>query len=215
VTRIRYVGSRLAALVLITCTVTGCAGREPVGEVRPLVDLEGVQLTVGKYDDESLKERLERLVAETGPVAKAAGGWGKLTTDLLNPEVMDIVFVGTGRATLNFGYGTEATSVLSRDDHTIFAMAGDTGSCWAIRVSGRFDEPDVLYGNTFAPNCSADKLADHTSSSCPSLDACVPPKDATGAESLWFSQWPPTASPTATGPEGLEIGEAPQDAAGQ
>lgn len=200
---------RLAAAIAAVLMTAGCAGTEEAAEVRPLVDLEGVQLTVGKYDDDSLQQRLERLVTETAPVARTAGGWGKLTTDLLNPEVMDIVFVGADRATLNFGYGTEATSVLSRDDHAIFAMAGDTGSCWAIRVSGRFDDPEVLYGNIFAPNCSADKLAEHTTSECSLQNTCTPAPGETAVEGLWFSAWPPTATPTATGPEGLEVGEAP------
>ncbi len=210
--------SHLLILVGVSVALSACASGNQAGDVRPLVNLEDVELTVAKYDDASLQARLERLVDEAAPIARKAEGWGRLTTDILNPEVLDVVFVGSARATLNFGYGTEATSMLSREDHVIFAMAGDTGSCWAVRVSGSYDDPQVLYGNTFAPNCSADKLGEHSSTECSIKGTCLPKADDKPADEiepeLWFSKWPPTATPTATGPDGLEVGEAPADPAG-
>lgn len=199
---------RAAATGLALLALVACSSTTPRSEVAPLVDLSGTDLYVAAYDDDSLKNRLEALVDETAPVARAAGGWGRLTTDLLNPEVLDVVFIGAARETLNFGYGTEAASVLSRGDHVIYAMAGDSGSCWAVRISGSTETPSVLRGNVFAPNCSADKVADMATGPCTNTDpAECPPSAGSG----WQSQWPPTATPTATGPDGLSVGEAPAD----
>lgn len=201
-----------AIIALILPIVTGaCAGTDE-SAVRPLVDLDGTELYVAKYDDLSLQERLERLVTEVAPLARSMNGWGNLDTDILNPEISDIVFVGRERATLNFGYGTEATSLLSRDDHAIFVVAGDTGTCWGVRISGSYTDPQVVYGNVFAPNCNADQLADHVLLPCSILDGCE--KDSIEANNgrVWYPAWPPTAKPTSTGPEGLEIGEPPAPA---
>ena len=189
----------VAALVIGTAA---CGSSKPEEAVRPLVDLDGVDLSVGDYDDQSLHARLERLGKEIGPVAAKAGGWGKLTTDLVNPEVQDIVFTGADRATLNFGYGTEATSMLARDDEVIFVMAGDSGSCWAIRFRGPTTKPQVSKGVKFAPNCYANELAD------------LP-------EESWTTKWPPPAEPTGgttgappagpTGRNGAGVAGDPQD----
>lgn len=207
---------RLLALtgVLLLPFLSGACSGTDESAVRPLVDLEGTELFVAKYDDASLQERLARLVDEVAPLARANDGWGNLDTDTLNPEISDIVFVGNERATLNFGYGTEATSMLSREDHVIFVAAGDTGTCWGIRISGTYADPRIVYGNVFAPNCSADQLADHALLPCSTDGGC---SDAVLAENngrVWYPQWPPTATPTATGPEGLEVGEPPAPGSG-
>lgn len=204
--------SGVLACVLPALTAA-CAGTQE-SAVRPLVDLEGTELFVAKYDDPSLQERLERLVGEVAPLARAQGSWGTLTTDILNPEISDIVFVGHERATLNFGYGTEATSMLSRQDHVIFVAAGDTGTCWGVRISGTYAEPQVVYGNVFAPNCSADQLADHVLLPCSAAGGCTDEVITENNGRVWYPEWPPTATPTATGPEGLEIGEPPAPGTG-
>lgn len=210
--------THLLILVVVSVSFSACASGNQAGEVRPLVNLDDAALKIAKYDDASLQARLERLVGEVAPIARTAGGWGRLTTDLLNPEVLDVVFVGSERATLNFGYGTEAASMLSREDHVILAMAGDTGSCWAVRVSGSYDDPQVLFGNTFAPNCSADKLGEHSVLECSIKGTCPAKSEDKPADEidleLWFAKWPPTATPTATGPDGLEIGDAPAEPTG-
>ena len=198
-----------AALLSLLPVLLGACAAEPEAAVRPLVDLEGTELYVAKYDDSSLHERLKRLVAEVAPIARANDGWGKLDTDTLNPEISDIVFVGSERATLNFGYGTEATSMLSREDHAIFVAAGDSGTCWGVRISGPYADPQVVYGNVFAPNCSADQLADHLLLPCSTDGGCPDEVIVENGGRVWFPQWPPRAEPTATGPEGLEIGEPP------
>lgn len=200
----------LTALCALALPVlTGACAGTPESAVRPLVDLEGTELYVAKYDDPSLQERLQRLVDEVAPLARANDGWGKLKTDTLNPEITDIVFVGHERATLNFGYGTEATSMLSREDHAIFVAAGDTGTCWGIRISGPYADPQVVYGNVFAPNCSAGQLADHVLLPCSVEGGCADAVTEENNGRVWHPQWPPTAKPTSTGPEGLEIGEPP------
>jgi hypothetical protein len=195
-------GLRSVLLVALVAGTAACGSSKPEEAVRPLVDLEGVDLSVGDYDDPSLHARLERLAEEVGPIAAQAGGWGKLTTDLVNPEIQDIVFTGADRATLNFGYGTEATSMLARDDEAIFVMAGDSGSCWAIRFRGPTNTPQVRKGVKFAPNCYANELAD------------LP-------EESWTTKWPPPAEPTGgsvgapppgpTGRNGAGVADDPQD----
>lgn len=192
----RGFGPLLCALVVL---LTACGSPEAENPVRPLVDLDGVDLSVGDYDDDSLQARLERLAQEVSPIARQAGGWGQLTTDVVNPEIQDIVFVGADRATLNFGYGTEATSMLSRDDEVIFVVAGDSGSCWGIRFRGSTTTPQVGKNVTFAPNCYANELAD------------VP-------DTQWTATWPPPAEPTsgttgtppagATGRNGAGVSDA-------
>ncbi|MBU6200657.1 MAG: hypothetical protein KJS90_01500 [Acidobacteria bacterium] len=197
----------LFALIL-PALLASCASPEQEA-VRPLVNLEGTELYVAKYDDASLQERLGRLVGEVAPLARTNDGWGNLDTDTLNPEISDIVFIGSERATLNFGYGTEATSMLSREDHVIFVAAGDTGTCWGIRISGAYADPQVVYGNVFAPNCSADQLADHALLPCSTAGGCPDETVAENNGRVWYPTWPPTAKPTATGPEGIEVGEPP------
>jgi len=199
---------RLVAVALGVALLSGCVGND-AEEVRPLIDLEGVELAVTRYDDASLQQRLESLVAQAAKIAKAEGGWGRIGSDVLNPEIMDMVFVGGARSTIGYGYGDTATSVLSRDDHTIFAMAGDSGSCWGVRVSGSYTEPQVLRGNFFAPDCSASKLADHALLPCSTRRTCTAAELEEAAGRVWLSTWPAPALPTATGPEGIEVGEAP------
>lgn len=197
------------AAILLAAGLTACSTTEQ-STVGTLVDLDGVDLSVADYDDDSLQARLERLVGEVAPIARAAGGWGVLDTDTLNPEISDIVFVGRERATLNFGYGTEATSMLSRDDHAIFVVAGDSGTCWGVRISGPYEAPLVAYGNVFAPNCSADQLADHVLLPCSTQSGGCPAQVlAENAERVWQPTWPAPALPVSTGPEGIEIGEPP------
>lgn len=207
--RIRGVIGALALLLFASACSNG-----PDSSVRPLVDLEGVALKVAKYDDASLQARLERLVDEVAPHARTNGGWGRLDTDTLNPEISDIVFIGAERATLNFGYGTEATSMLSVDEHVIFVAAGDSGTCWGVRISGSFSDPDVVYGNVFAPNCSADQLGSHVLLPCSTDGGCADAVIAENAGRIWYPEWPAPALPTATGPEGLEVGEPPAPGAG-
>jgi len=198
----------LAALAL-AAPLAACSTTEQ-SSVGTLVDLDGIDLTVADYDDDSLQARLERLVVEVAPIARAKGGWGVLDTDTLNPEISDIVFVGRERATLNFGYGTEATSMLSRDDHVVFVAAGDSGTCWGIRISGPYDAPRAVYGNVFAPNCSADQLAEHVLLPCStSTGGCPDALIAENSGRVWYPQWPAPALPTSTGPDGIEIGEPP------
>jgi hypothetical protein len=67
--------------------------------------------------------------------------------------------------------------MLSRDEEAIFVMAGDSGSCWAIRFSGDTTKPKVRFANTFAPNCYANEVADLT-------------------DQQWLTAWPPPAEPT-------------------
>lgn len=202
-----------AALTLLLPAAAACSSA-PDTSVRPLVDLEGVDLDVAEYDDPSLKSRLERLVEEVAPLARSNGGWGKLDTDTLNPEISDIVFIGNERATLNFGYGTEATSMLSREDHVIFVAAGDSGTCWGIRISGPYNDPLTVYGNVFAPNCSADQLADHTLLACSTAGGCPDAVIEENGGRIWYPEWPAAALPTSTGPEGIEVGEPPAPGAG-
>jgi hypothetical protein len=207
---------RRAAVFLLgaVALLAGGCSQGPDTSVRPLVDLEGVTLNVAKYDDASLQGRLERLVGEVAPFARKAGGWGSLTTDVLNPEISDIVFIGQERATLNFGYGTEATSMLARDDHAIFVAAGDSGTCWGIRIGGDFSEPEAVYGNVFAPNCSADQLGDHVLLPCSTEGGCPDAVIAEHSGRIWYPQWPAAALPTSTGPEGIEVGEPPAGGTG-
>lgn len=166
----------LAGCVLL---LVGCGSSEPETAVRPLVDLEGVDLSVGDFDDASIHARLELLAEEVGAVAAKAGGWGKLDTDIVNPEITDLVFISAERATLNYGYGTEATSMLSREDEAIFVMAGDSGSCWAVRFSGSTSKPTTRFTNKFAPNCYANEFAE-------------------SEDSAWKTTWPEPAEPTGT-----------------
>lgn len=168
---------RLLAGFVMVLALAACGGEEPEAAVRPLVDLDGVDLSVGDFDDASIQQRLELLEEEIAPLAKAAGGWGRLDTDKVNPEITDLVFISAERATLNYGYGTEATSMLSRDEEAIFVMAGDSGSCWAIRFSGPIDDPQVRYTNKFAPNCYANEMSE--------LE-----------EIDWKTAWPAPAEPT-------------------
>jgi len=200
-------GVAVAALL-----VAGCS-QGPDTSVRPLVTIVG-DLNVAKYDDASLQARLERLVDEVAPFARAQNGWENLVTDTLNPEISDIVFIGQERATLNFGYGTEATSMLARDGHVVFVAAGDSGTCWGIRIDGDYDTPRVVYGNVFAPNCSADQLADHVLLPCSTDGGCPDAVIAENAGRVWYPQWPAPALPTATGPDGIEVGEPPAAGAG-
>jgi len=169
--------AKLLAIIVASSLLAACGQKEPETAVRPLVDLEGVDLSVGDFDDESIQQRLELLKEDIAPLAKAAGGWGNLDTDTVNPEVTDLVFISAERATLNYGYGTEATSMLAREDEAIFVMAGDSGSCWAIRFSGPVDSPTVRYTNKFAPNCYANEMSE--------LE-----------ESDWGTSWPAPAEPT-------------------
>lgn len=158
---------------------TSCGGGSQI-EIRPLIDMKDTPLGFAQYDDGSLKARLEKLNADVASYARRVKSWGELTTDLLNPEITSIVFIDAVRTTNDFGYGTEATSMLSRDENVIFVMAGDTGSCWGIRFGGNVNTPTIRYTNLFALKCSASLYAD-------------------SVESVWVSAWPVTAIPVAGG----------------
>jgi hypothetical protein len=203
---------RSVAVVLCGIFMLSACAAEDRTQVRKLVELDESELKVAAYDDQSLQDRLERLVEEVGPIAARYGGWSSLNTDMINPEILDLVLIGGASETLNYGYGTEAASMLTGPDYVIFAMAGDSGSCWAVRVSGSTDAPEILRGNIFAPNCSAEKLSSHRADVCSEPATCPESTVANANGALWFSLWPPTASPADTGPDGLEVGAPPTPA---
>lgn len=172
--------TKQAACGLFLLGVMSCG--TPESAVRPLVTIPEEKMQLAKYDDQSVQERLDRLVIELAKIAETSKGWGKLTTDIVNPLRADLTFIGSSRATSAYGSGTETTSMLSADNYSIFAMASDvTGNCWAIKITDGEGKPHVVRTTLFAPQCKADV---HTGE----------------ANGIWGATWPKAAEPTGTSP---------------
>lgn len=172
--------TKQAACGLFLLGTVSCGATEPV--VRPLVTIPEDKLELAKYDDLGVQERLDRLVVELAKVAETSGGWGRLTTDIVNPLRADLTFIGSSRATSAYGSGTETTSMFSADNYSIFAMASDeTGNCWAIKIADGEVNPQVARTTVFSPQCKAEA---HTGE----------------APSLWGAVWPKAAEPVGTSP---------------
>lgn len=168
--RLRY------ACAVLLLGVMACAS--PESAVRPLVTIPKDKEAIAKYDDPGVQQRLDLLTVELKEAAKTAGGWGKLTTDIVNPLRADLTFIGSSRATSAYGSGTETTSMLSADNYTIFAMAADvTGNCWAVKIADGGTTPQVSRTTLFSPQCKA---------------------DVHSGDSVWTTNWPKAAEPTET-----------------
>ena len=172
--------TKQAACGLLLLGVMSCG--TPESAVRPLVSIPEEKMGLAKYDDKSVQERLDRLVVDLAKIAETSKGWGNLTTDIVNPLVANLTFIGSSRATSAYGSGTETTSMLSADNYSIFAMASDvTGNCWAIKITDGARKPQVARTTLFAPQCKADV---HTGE----------------ASGVWRAIWPKAAEPVGTSP---------------
>lgn len=179
ITTFRGTAAKMIAASLLLIVLAACSAPDQSAIV-PLVAISEEQMNIAAYDNESITQRLDQLPVELMDVVASAGSWGKLTSDMLNPILANLTFISSSKNTLAYGYGTESTSMLSISDYSIFTMAGDSGNCWAIKITDGTGEPTVLRSTMFAPECRSD-LYDNIE------------------EHKWSAPWPAPAVPESSG----------------
>jgi hypothetical protein len=170
------------ALLLSGCTQIG---PEPV---RPLIDPGGADTSpLALYDDASVQQRLDQLAEQISELARQHSGWSGLSTDVLNPEIHDVVLISGERSPFSFGGGTESASTDLTDTYAAASMAADNAICWVIRLSGDPTDPKLERSAKFDVECIAARYQ--------------------GDTVTWSDQWPESPTPGETDQDGLVIGQ--------
>lgn len=175
------------ATLLAAATLAACSASGPAG-VEHLIEQDLQQQTVGDYTDDGVTDRLERLADEIAAVAVDQQlNWSQFDSDVLNPQIHDVVFVSDYRGTAEFAGGSTVASVgvveHTDDDQLMVSMSAEVGSCWGMKLSGDSAEPDIVHASLFSPPCAVDDLR----------DADADHQD--DGEQFWFDQWPAPAQP--------------------
>lgn len=177
-----------SAILLIPMALlfSGClpTGPEPV---RPLIDYDAESNPMVLYDDNSVQERLENLAGQISELALERGGWSELSTDELNPEIHDVVFISGERSPFAFGGGDQTASTDLGGEYATVAMVADNAICWVIRLSGDPAEVTLERAAKFDVECVASRYRE---------------EDIT-----WTAAWPASPTPGETGEDAVIIGQ--------
>lgn len=168
-------------LAVLSLALMGCSSLTPQAPA-PLISDEAAGSTeIYLTSDSDIQAALERIAALVLDIISEEGVAAAVTTDRMNVDVRDIVFIRGSRGVLDIGMPGDGTaSMRSEDDNVYLAMTGNVMACWGMKVSA---DGQLARTSVFAPACKAEDLA----------------------ESEWYEEWPERPEPIST-PDGIQFG---------